>query len=392
MTNNTSPIKVLHAVGGLNRGGIETWLLQMVRTIDRSRVAIDVLIDSDAPQAYTEDFRRAGCKILPCLNAHRPWLYAINFTRIYNEHGPYDIVHSHVHYFSGVVLTLARFCRVPVRIVHSHPVGDLKPASIWRTLYRCVTRQMIRRSATYVLACSETSMAAFVTSNRLQLSDREVVYNAVDVSRFNRPVDRSAVREQLGLPLEIPLVIYVARFFSHKNHRQAIRIADRLNQAGTRVHFVFVGSYGPIQEQVVAEARLRSYITAITDLEDIADVLLSADVFLFPSLEEGFGIVAIEAAAAGLPVIASRLEPIKEACTPSHRAFMFGTNNDDEAIASLKRVLGDEKLRSSLSHDGRKWAEQFSIENSRKSLLSAYRTALGRPDECERGAGDRRVA
>jgi len=377
MTGNRYPIRVLHAVGGLNRGGVETWLLQMVRQADRSKFAIDVLVDSDAPQAYTDDFLKAGCTVIPCLDSHRPWLYANHFRRLYAKHGPYDIVHSHVHYFSGLVLLLARWCGVPIRIVHSHPVGDLKPPSLWRTVYRGITREMIKHSATHLLACSETSLSAFLKGTRLKVRDQAVLYNSVETSRFKKKVDSRAVREQLGLPVDVPLIVYVARFFEHKNHRQAIRIADQMNRHGRRAHFVFVGSYGPIQERIVQEASRRPYLTALTDLNDVSDLLLSADVFLFPSLEEGFGIVAIEAAAAGLPVIASRLEPIKEACAPSHRELMFDPDNDEEAIASLTRVLSDESLRSSLSRDGRTWAECFSVEASLRSLTGFYSAATG---------------
>ena len=102
MTHNSKrPIRILHVVGGMNRGGVETWLMHVLRNIDRDRFRMDFLVHTTMPCVYDEEVRAFGSKIIPCLSPFLPWRYATNFTRILREYGPYDVVHSHVHPFTG---------------------------------------------------------------------------------------------------------------------------------------------------------------------------------------------------------------------------------------------------------------------------------------------------
>src|SRR5208337_3468794 len=117
---SNGPIRILQVVGGMERAGVETWLMHVLRQIDRDRFRMDFLVHTDHPCAYDEEIHSLGSKIIPCLRPSRPWTYARNFTRILREHGPYDVVHSHVHHFSGYVVRLAHRAGIPLRISHSH--------------------------------------------------------------------------------------------------------------------------------------------------------------------------------------------------------------------------------------------------------------------------------
>ena len=114
------PLRVLHVLGALNPGGVESWMLQVLRNFDRERFQLDFLVHSEKPAAYDDDVRALGARILPCPGPRRPWSYGPRFKRILREFGPYDVVHSHVHDFSGYILRLARQAGIPVRIAHSH--------------------------------------------------------------------------------------------------------------------------------------------------------------------------------------------------------------------------------------------------------------------------------
>src|ERR1700733_11910503 len=113
-------MRILHVLGKLDRGGVETWLVQVLRHIDRQKYQMDFLVHSESPGAYDEEVRALGSRIIPCLHPSNPVMYARNFRRALRQYGPYDVVHSHVHHYSGYVLTLAAMWGVPVRIAHSH--------------------------------------------------------------------------------------------------------------------------------------------------------------------------------------------------------------------------------------------------------------------------------
>jgi glycosyltransferase involved in cell wall biosynthesis len=100
---------------------------------------------------------------------------------------------------------------------------------------------------------------------------------------------------------------------------------------------------------------------------------MASDLFFFPSLEEGFGMVAAEAAAAGLPIVATNLPAIREACPPGHHRFMFCPNDDQAAAAHIETILGDTDLRKALVEEGRRWVQRYSFRNTLDQIVSIYR-------------------
>lgn len=367
-------LRILQVVGGMVRGGIETWLMNVLRHIDRDRFQMDFLVHTTQPCAYDDEIRALGSRIIPCCNRRQPWLYARNFKQILRDYGSYDVVHSQVHLFSGFVLRLAEQGKVPVRIAHMHPLTDIHQKSVLRPIYRRIMTRWLSKYTTHVIAPSKNSLEAFRAICDVSDKYTDILYNGIELERFGRQLDKIEVRQKFNLPIDNPIVIYVARFAPHKNHSQILRIADQINQSGIQVHFVMVGSHGELLKALKERVDTRNDISMITGIGDISDILNAADVFFFPSLEEGFGVVAIEAAAAGLPVVATDISTIREACAPSHKAFMFPPNNDEVARRMILTILKDEKLREKLSADAKQWAANFSIEKSVNQLVSLYNT------------------
>jgi glycosyltransferase involved in cell wall biosynthesis len=367
------PVRVLHVIGNMNRGGAETYLMQVLRHVDREAYPMDFLTHSADACAYGEEIRDLGARLLPCLHPHRPWTYARNFRRIVRDYGPYDVIHSQMNLFSGLVMRLAHQAGIPLRIAHVHEYRDLKRQTVYRKLYTRWMHRWIVKYAQHVLVPSRTTLESFC---RLPLGapgpQVHLMYNVVDLRRFARPVDRAAVRRSLGLPLGASLVTYVARFAPHKNHVQVLRIARAMQESDLRVHFVLAGSHGEVMDDILAAARTHANVTVLAGLPDVAELLLASDLFLFPSLNEGFGIVAIEAAAAGLPVVATRMPSIEEACPPSHRSLMFPPDDDETAQRRIAAVLSDDGLRCRLAEDARRWAERFGVEESIRQLTAIY--------------------
>ena len=80
-SDRSRPIRILHVVGRMNRGGVETWLLHVLRQVDRARIQMDFLVHSPEPGAYDAELRALGSRIIPCMRPSRPWKYARNFRR-----------------------------------------------------------------------------------------------------------------------------------------------------------------------------------------------------------------------------------------------------------------------------------------------------------------------
>jgi len=367
---------VLHVVGGMNRGGVETWLMNVLRHIDRSQVQMDFLVHTADECAYDKEIQALGSKVIPCLHPSQPWRYAYNFRHVLKKYGPYNIVHSHVYWFSGFVIWLAHLAGIPQKIAHIYPAKDKQNPSLSRRAYRWLMASQINKHATGILTDSQETLNAFTQACKCTRQPKEVIYPVVDLSQFKRVIDRQQVRQNLGLPNDLPIVLYVARFAPHKNHKGLLKIAQMVNEKGTMAYFVMAGSHGSLLSELLEIVQSRSDVSILTNIEDISELMLASDVFVFPSLNEGFGIVALEAQAAGLPVIATNLPSIKETLTPSLRALMFEPNALDEAASNITKVLSDTTYRKELAYAGREWTHNFDFEAMVTTLVNFYQRSL----------------
>ena len=368
----SKPIRILQIIGGMNRGGIETWLMHILRNINREQFKIDFLVGTEEACAYDDEIRSLGGKIICCpLNKLQPWKYTSQLKRLLLEHGPYDIIHSQVYFFSGVVLRVAEKANIRTRIVHVHPLRDIRDKELLRPLYRSFMTNLITRHSNWLLTPSKNSLKAFQAICDCSRMKIELLYNGVDLPKFSKTIDRDAVRRQYSLPVDRPLVVFVARFAPHKNHLQMLRVAAQIEQQED-IHWAMVGSHGEMLPTIREKVANLNNVSLLVGVADISEILLAADLFFFPSVEEGFGVVAIEAAAAGLPVVATNLDTIAEACAPSHRAYMFPPNDDETARANILKIIKNPELKANLAADAKEWASNFDINDSVDKLSSIY--------------------
>ena len=302
--------RILHVVGGMNRGGIETWLMHLLRHIDRDHFQMDFLVHTEQPCPYDDEARDLGSKIIPCLDPSKPWLYARNFKQILGEYGPYDIVHSHVHHFSGYVLYLAKQAGVAVRIAHSHNDKSAleSKSGLYRRLYLALTKWWIARYATVGLGCSRKASANLFGSDWESDPRWQVFYCSIDLKDFNHLVDSATVRAKFGIPRDAFVIGHVGRFEKQKNHTFLVEIAAEVAKQEPKMRLLLVGD-GPLRSQIeqrVNQMGLADLVIFAGVQPNVPQLMLGGmDAFLLPSLHEGLPVVGIEAQAAGLPFILS---------------------------------------------------------------------------------------
>lgn len=311
------PIRILHVVGSMNRGGIETWLMHILRHIDRDQFKMDFLVHTTKTCVYDEEIRSLGSRIISCPHSSKPWLYARTFKQTLLEYGSYDIVHSHVHHFNGYILRLAKQAGVPIRIAHSHNDTSFieNEAGFQRTVYLGLMKRWIAKYATMGLGASDRAATNLFGSFWRTDPRWELLFYGIDLAPFHQTVDSVAVRSELGIPTDAFVVGHVGRLHEQKNHSFLLEIAVEIIKREPRMHLLLVGE-GPLRsmlEEKVIEMDLSKQTLLIGSRSDVSRLMRGAiDVFLFPSLHEGLGLVLIEAQASGLSCVLSDVVP-KEA-------------------------------------------------------------------------------
>lgn len=371
------PKRILHIVGGMNRGGVETWLMNVLRHIDHSRFQMDFLVHTDNPCAYDNEIRALGARIIPCLHPSRPLQYAHNFKRILRECGPYDVVHSHVHHYSGFTLWLAHQAGVSVRIAHSHNdtvIAEAK-ASLTRHVYLSLSKQLIYAHATIGLACSRKAAVDLYGTDWEKDFRWRLLYYGIDLNPFSMPVDKLSVRAELGIPKDVFVVGHVGRFAEQKNHAFLVGIASEIVKLEPKARFLLVGD-GILRGQIEAKAfavGLKDHIIFTGVREDIPRLLLGAmDVFVFPSLYEGLGLVLVEAQAAGLPCVYSDVVPDEAAVVLQLVQTLPLNQSADEWAKVILAFQNDKPMNSQSEALNIVQHSRFNIKHSISDLMTIY--------------------
>ena len=296
----SNPIRVLQIVTHMNRGGLETMLMNYYRHIDRSQVQFDFLVHRQERAAYDDEIESLGGKIfrLPKLN---PWSpkYINSLNRFFSEHPEYKIVHCHLDCMSAIPLIAAKRAKVPVRIAHCHSSSQDKDLKyIIKVLYK----KRIPIVATKLFACSKAAGNWMFNGHSFTLFN-----NAIDVEKyiFNETM-RKIQRQCLNLNENTLVVGHVGRFSIPKNHTFLLDIFYEIDRS-CDARLLLVGD-GELRPQIERKARLMGIIDHIIFLgvrDDVAVILQAMDVFIFPSLYEGLPLSLIEAQAAGLPCLIS---------------------------------------------------------------------------------------
>ena len=373
-------MRILHVLGKLDRGGVETWLVQVLRHIDRQKYQMDFMVHTTETGAYDDEVRALGSRIIPCLRPSNPLRYSINFRRALRAYGPYDVVHSHVHRYSGYVLMLAAKAGVRIRIAHSHTTAPEPSPGIARLAYLAGMRCLIQQHATFGIAISTLAGDSLMPGWQQDATWYLRPYG-IETKPFDVNVDASAVRRELGLPPDALVVGHVGRFVDVKNHTFLVEVASELIKRNPKVHFLLVGD-GPLRPEIEAELykrNLSDHFVLTGNRSDVARVMKGGmDAFVFPSKYEGLGIVLMEAQLAGLCCVVSDVIPCEADLISSGVLRLPLSSSPTQWAEALSKVL-DSKMHCSVPTPIR---EQYSISGSVSQLTALYDSGFRNPQTC----------
>ena len=300
-------IRILHIVTYMGCGGLETMLMNYYRHMDREKIQFDFLVHREFESYYDKEIQELGGRIyrLPRLNPFdRVYLSKLN--NFFMEYKEYRIVHCHLDCMAGIPLKYAKKNGVPIRIAHAHSNNQTKDI---KYLLKLLFKQNIKKYATDLFACSYSAGKWMFNT-----SEVTVVRNGIDSDQYKYNEEkRNAIRKELGIEEDTVVIGHVGRFAVPKNHKFILNIFQKISETHANSKLVLVGEGDLMDEIEELSRKLGVFQNVIfTGLrKDVPDLLQAMDVFVFPSLYEGLGIVAIEAQAAGLPCFISDKVPME---------------------------------------------------------------------------------
>lgn len=244
--------------------------------------------------------------------------------------------------------------------------------------YRPATR--FANAATYprndhVFAVSEAVRASIRFP--LALPPVETLYHGTPAE--NGDDRRGALRRDLGVPSNVPVVGTVASFKSQKGHRYLIRAASRVRKSVPDVRFVLVGG-GPLEQEIRADVRrlgLDSTVLFAGSRDDAPCIGGDFDVFALASVHEGLPIALLESMTRGTPAVVTAAGGLPEVVEDGRQGFVVPVADDAALADRILALLADAPLRERLGRAARERAREFSIESAVRRTEAVYAELLG---------------
>lgn len=294
-------------------GGIESFLYNVLTRMDLTQLQVDIAASSLGKSIFTQPLQELGIHFFELSGSQRGITENRRRFRTLLQERRYDVLHLNA--FQGLSLSYLRMARemgVPVRIAHSHNTALRKsPTRPLKLAVHAWAKERYAREATAFWACSRDAAEFLFPPRALKQNGFQFIPNGIDVARFRfNPAVRERIRTEMELEGKL-VVGNIGRLCYQKNQDFLLDVFAEVVKQNPDSCLLLVGE-GEDKPLLAQKARRLGIADCVIfyGLSDQVERLLWAmDVFAFPSRFEGLGIVAVEAQAAGLPVVCSEYVP-----------------------------------------------------------------------------------
>lgn len=370
-------IRIIHVIKVMNHGGAETMIMNFYRNIDRHKIQFDFLCMDSKVGDYEDEIIKMGGRIYKVSNPADGRIK--NLSQIYKLLKKLKVeenlagIHSHVSFYSGFINFVAWLAKIKLRISHSHTTNDTRKIKFIRKIYNISSKLLIKLFSNVKLACGEKA-GKYLYGN----SKFKIINNGTDLEKYASVTDNQCdkVKKELGILKDELVIGNVSRFEEVKNHNFFVDFAKELKNNGKDFKILLVGNgslYNEFREKIKKE-KIDKYFIMPGIRDDINVIMNIMDIFIMPSLYEGFPLVVVEALAAGTPCLLSDTIS-KETDIIKDMVDYFNLNDPIEIVISKMFCLL--KIRTANINSACMLEEAgFSIKKTTKQIEEIY--LLGR--------------
>ena len=371
-----TPVRVLRVVGRLDRGGLETIIMNAYRIIDRSKVQFDFVMHTTDECDFSEEIRSLGGRIfsVPHYTAKNHFKYVKAWKDFYAEHPEYKVVHGHMMTTASIYLPIAKRYGLTT-ISHSHATRpNNKIRALEKYILQTPLRKQNNKNLDYKFACSIAAGQWLFGKDVIKRPNFKVVPNGIDVERFSfNKSYRDEMRQHLNITNQF-VIGHIGRFDSGKNHKFIVSVFREIVKLAPNAMLLLIGD-GILRkeiEELVSKSGISNNVIFTGVRADIDKLVQAMDLFLFPSLFEGFGNVLIEAQSSGLPCVVSDVVQPEVKVTdlvhyfPLEKTPKYWAESILEIAKISKRVdMSSNVIAAGYDvHEVAKWYEQFYLRCS----------------------------
>lgn len=298
---DNQPIRILHW-GLLNsRGGIESFIMNLYRNIDRNKVQFDFLEDHNLGEfIYEDEIEQMGGRVFRVLyskkeNYEKSKNCLIDFLK---EHPEIVGIHVHANFFYASLLKDAKKAGLPIRILHSHNSSQDENEGVKKKIRNFIVKRDINKYPSDYFTCSDLA-----TKYMFPKKESIWIKNGIDVDKFDYDVEiRNKIRADIGIKDET-VIGFVGNLREQKNPFFVIDIFEKYYHSNNKSKLIIIGE-GKFEDKLklyVKEKQLENNVLFIGMVSNVNEYYQAMDAFLLPSLYEGLPVVLVEAQTSGLP-------------------------------------------------------------------------------------------
>lgn len=303
--------KILFVIPSVDSGGIETYLLRFLK-LKKSVINPYILVRGAAIGSLLDEYMKLSIPIfympLGYINPSRFFKYYLFFKR-----NNFDAICDFNGNFAGLTVFLAKIAGIKKRITFYRQGRNHFDATIPKRIYNTIVNRMVNKYSTKILSNSNSALRVFFKNN-YHINDHRfrVIYNGIDINDFRIQGKQSDLRFKLGIDENAFVIGHVGRLDKSKNHKTILRVAEKAIKKNPDIFLILCGSGTEKLKDVVISLGIAENVRLLGYRSDIPYIMSIFDVFYFPSITEGQPNSLLEAMAAGIPVITSNIESIKE--------------------------------------------------------------------------------
>ncbi|MBT3604753.1 MAG: glycosyltransferase family 4 protein [Candidatus Latescibacteria bacterium] len=382
-----SKIRVLNIITRLERGGAPQALLETIRPMSEE-FDIDLVTGQteDADLDLTQEVIDSGLPLIQVPSMRRSPHPLRDFEALRHlirimQKGNYDIVHTHTSKAGFLGRVAAKYCKIST-VIHS-PHGTILEgyfSSLITQVYVYLER-ITAPIAKCIICLTTREIDQYLDAKIGRREQYTHIFNGIDIGAFSTVTQtRQDVRQSLGISPESVVCITVGRLVPVKGQSDLIDALPMVLEKHPDTHLLIVGE-GELRDPLVQQTQhlnLENHVHFLGWRNDIPNLLGASDIFALPSLNEGLGLVLIEAMAQHLPNIATLVGGVAEVVLQGETGLLVPAQSASKMAEALKDLIANPTKRKEMGEAGYQRAlEHFSIQSTVAKTSDIYRQLIG---------------